>query len=153
MKLFPRLFLLVSLIGFTTGCSFHSYESTLTEIKIPHYRKPDSLKVMNEESSMASMLWQDYYRDKNLSALIDSALNRNLSLYSSILQMEKADSYIRKAFDYSRELYQKNTATYLDVLAAQSQLLQTRLDMADSFVNYYSHRIELYKALGGGSLL
>lgn len=43
------------------------------------------------------MLWQDYYHDKNLSALIDSALNRNLTLYSSILQIEKANSYIRKA--------------------------------------------------------
>ena len=73
--------------------------------------------------------------------------------YTKTTNITKRYEALRKAFDYSRELYQKNTATYLDVLAAQSQLLQTHLDMADSFVNYYSRRIELYKALGGGSLL
>lgn len=72
--------------------------------------------------------------------------------YTKMTNMAKRYEALRKAFDYSRELYQKKTATYLDVLAAQSQLLQTRLDMADSFVNYYTRRIELYKALGGGSV-
>lgn len=97
MKIFFRLFLLISLVVITTGCSFHSYQSALTEVKLPQFRKPDSVNIVDEERSIASMIWQDYYRDKNLSVLIDSALTRNLSLYSSMLQMEKANSYIRKA--------------------------------------------------------
>ena len=43
--------------------------------------------------------------------------------YTKITNIAKRYEALRKAFDYSRELYQKNTATYLDVLAAQSQLL------------------------------
>ena len=97
MKNIIPVFLLVLTATLVCGCSFHSYQSAITEIEIPHYRKPDSLNVVDEERSIASMIWQDYYRDKNLSALIDSAIHRNLSLYSSFLQVEKANSYIRKA--------------------------------------------------------
>ena len=97
MKKIIPIFLLIWMAISVCGCSFHSYQTAITEIEIPHYRKPDSLNVVDEKRSVASMLWQDYYRDKNLSALIDSAIHRNLSLYSSFLQMEKANSYIRKA--------------------------------------------------------
>lgn len=97
MKKFFRLFLLISFAGMMTGCSFHSYDSALTKIEFPQYRKPDSLTVINEGYSVASMLWQDYYKDENLKALIDSALARNLSLQSSLMQMERAESYLRKA--------------------------------------------------------
>ena len=72
--------------------------------------------------------------------------------YRKVNHIAKRYEALRKAFDYSMKLYQRNTATYLDVLAAQSQLLQTRLDMSDAFVSYYTRRIELYKALGGGAL-
>lgn len=95
-SIFP-LFLLILTATLIGGCSFHSYQSAITEIEIPHYRKPDSLNMVDEERSIASMIWQDYYRDNNLRALIDSAIQRNLTLYSSFLQMEKANSYIRKA--------------------------------------------------------
>ncbi len=40
----------------------------------------------------------------------------------------------------------------IDVLAAQGQLLQTRLDLSDALISYYTQRITLYKALGGGAL-
>ena len=97
MKKISRLFLLIFLPAILSGCSFHSYQSAITEINFSNYREPDSFHIVNKERSVASMFWQDYYRDNNLSALIDSALTRNLSLYSSMLQMEKANSYIRKA--------------------------------------------------------
>ena len=89
MKKIIPIFLLVWMAISVCGCSFHSYQTAITEIEIPHYRKPDSLNMVDEKRSVASMLWQDYYRDKNLSALIDSAIHRNLSLYSSFLQMER----------------------------------------------------------------
>ena len=59
MKIIFRLFLLISLAEIMVGCSFHSYQSALTEVKIPNYRKPDSLKVVDEEQSAASLFWQD----------------------------------------------------------------------------------------------
>ena len=97
MKSILPVFLLILTATLVGGCSFHSYHSAITEIEIPHYRKPDSLSMVDEGRSIASMIWQDYYRDNNLRALIDSAIQRNLTLYSSFLQMEKANSYIRKA--------------------------------------------------------
>lgn len=97
MKKFASVFFLILSMTFVCSCSFHSYQAALTEIETPHFRKPDSLNIVDEERSAASTPWQDYYKDKNLSALIDSALHRNLSLYSSFLQVEKANSYIRKA--------------------------------------------------------
>lgn len=97
MKTIFRLFLLILLSGLMAGCSFHSYQTALTEIKISHYRQPDSLNITVEENSLGAQIWQDYYRDPHLKALIESALQRNLTLYTSLLQMEKANSYIRKA--------------------------------------------------------
>ena len=54
---------------------------------------------------------------------------------------------------YSQQLYRERRASYLDVLAAQSQLLQIRLDLADAFIGYCTQRITLYKALGGGVMM
>ena len=96
MKKYIPAFLLILMTTITCGCSFHSYQTAITEIEIPHYRKPDSLTTINESQSVASLLWKDYYQDENLRALIDTALQRNLSLYSSLLQMEKANSYLQK---------------------------------------------------------
>lgn len=97
MKKYHYLFLLCWVGYLVSGCSFHSYEATLTKIEIPNYRKPDSLSIVDSEHSVASLFWKDYYKDHNLKALIDSALQRNLSLYSSLLQMEKASSYLQKS--------------------------------------------------------
>ena len=65
MKKYLSIFLL-SLIGtFVCGCSFHSYQAAITEIKIPHYRKPDSLAMVNEDQSVASLLFQEGHYKKN----------------------------------------------------------------------------------------
>lgn len=85
------------LCTFLCGCSFHSYQSTLTEIPMTSYRKPDSLKIVSEHSSIASIVWQDYYKDRNLNALIDSAIQRNQTLYASLLQLDKAAGYLQKS--------------------------------------------------------
>ena len=60
---------------------------------------------------------------------------------------------LKNAFSYSQQLYRKRKASYLDVLAAQSQLLQIRLDLADAFIGYCTQRITLSKAFGGGVML
>ena len=60
MKKIIPIFLLIWMAISVCGCSFHSYQTAITEIEIPHYRKPDSLNVVDEKRSVASMLWQDY---------------------------------------------------------------------------------------------
>ena len=50
MKNIIPVFLLVLTATLVCGCSFHSYQSAITEIEIPHYRKPDSLNVVDERT-------------------------------------------------------------------------------------------------------
>ena len=56
------------------SCSTGSYSAKLTEITIPNYRIPDSLSVSNDSLSVASILWQNYYKDENLRVLIDEGI-------------------------------------------------------------------------------
>lgn len=96
IKTLLRLFLLAMVGMVLSGCSFHSYQSTLTKIEISEYRKPDSLTIAKNKHSAGSIIWEEYYKDENLKALIDTALHRNLNLYSTLLQIEKANNYISK---------------------------------------------------------
>lgn len=84
---------LLCLVG-TTGCLRSSFREQSVAVEIPAYRKPDSLQIVSEDFNAASMLWRGYYTDPHLAALIDTALARNLTLYGSMLQLEKASAYI-----------------------------------------------------------
>lgn len=68
------------------------------------------------------------------------------------VSLSKRYDSLFKAYTYSRQLNRTGRTDYIDVLAAQGQLLQTRLDLSDALISYYTQRITLYKALGGGAL-
>ena len=91
------------LLGYLCGClvgmscSFHSYQPALTRIEVPAYRQPDSLSMVKEGFTVAGIVWHDYYTDPQLAPLIDSALVRNHTLQSSLLQIQKAVSYYDKS--------------------------------------------------------
>lgn len=94
-SLLPVVFLCV--FG-ASGCLRSSYRDQYTAVELSAYRKPDSLLFVSEEFSAASMFWKNYYTDRRLEALIDTALARNLTLYGSMLRLEKAAGY----FDRTR---------------------------------------------------
>lgn len=96
MKILVKVLFLYILIA-CVSCSFNSYNPEYTRITIPEYHKPDSLSLVNDDSTMAAILWKDYYTDKNLRNLIDTALVRNLTLYSAVLQIDKANSAISRS--------------------------------------------------------
>ena len=73
--------------------------------------------------------------------------------YMRFVNLAQRYTALKNALSYSQQLYRERRASYLDVLAAQSQLLQIRLDLADAFIGYCTQRITLYKALGGGVML
>ena len=73
--------------------------------------------------------------------------------YSRFVNLAQRYAALKNALSYSQQLYRERRASYLDVLAAQSQLLQIRLDLAEVFIGYCTQRITLYKALGGGVML
>lgn len=85
------------IIATISSCSINTYDPALTTIDVTCYRLPDSMHLVNDSTSMALMLWQDYYSDYYLHNLIDSAISRNLSLHNAILQVNKAESYISRS--------------------------------------------------------
>ena len=54
-----------------------------------------------------------------------------------------------RAYEVSRELMQNSSSTYLEVLTAQSALLQSRLLMTTDRMDLIQGEINLFKALGG----
>src|SRR5699024_4127162 len=50
----------------------------------------------------------------------------------------------------SRRLYRSGYATYLEVITAQSEALDSELALVRAKANLLSARIQLYRALGGG---
>ncbi len=55
-----------------------------------------------------------------------------------------------KAWENSKELMKHSSNTYLEVLTAQSTLLQSELTQVSDWFEGVQGRIDLYKALGGG---
>jgi len=57
---------------------------------------------------------------------------------------------LEKAIEYADLLFQSNRANYLEVLVAQQNLLQAKLDLNELSKLQRQSSINLYKALGGG---
>jgi NodT family efflux transporter outer membrane factor (OMF) lipoprotein len=57
----------------------------------------------------------------------------------------------QRAYEVSQVLMQNSSNTYLEVLTAQSALLQSRLSQATDMFDYIQGQINLFKALGGES--
>ena len=55
-----------------------------------------------------------------------------------------------KSVDYTKELFQMGSSSYLEVLQAQSQLLNARISQVTDDFNKMQAVVNLYSALGGG---
>lgn len=57
---------------------------------------------------------------------------------------------LEKAVEYNKDLLTLGTTTYLEVLTAQQQLLQSQIQVESNKLNINQAAINLYQALGGG---
>jgi outer membrane protein TolC len=57
---------------------------------------------------------------------------------------------LREAISNADMLFKNGMATYLEVIVAQSNLLQAELELAAIKKDRLSSNVELYRALGGG---
>ncbi len=64
-----------------------------------------------------------------------------------ILQVEA----LRKAYEYSGDLFMSGYANYTDLLIAQTSVYSAELGLIDTYLSTVTSRIELFRALGGGS--
>lgn len=65
-------------------------------------------------------------------------------------QMRQLEA-LEKAYGYSEELFINGYATYLDVLVAQTGVFSLQMNLIDTYLANLTARIDLYRALGGGS--
>lgn len=92
------------------------------------------------------------YQQSVLNGYIDvlNALTR-LQRLSEINELRKDQSMVlNETVSMSKELFQYGKANYLEVLIAQQNALQARLDYLEIVQQQQQAKIRLYKALGGG---
>lgn len=58
---------------------------------------------------------------------------------------------LRKAYEFSGDLFMSGYANYIDLLIAQTSVFSIELNIIDSYLSTAIARIELFRALGGGS--
>jgi multidrug efflux system outer membrane protein len=128
--------LLASVVGSLTQPLFYR-GSNIARLKIA--------KAQQEEAKLA-------FQQTVLNA--GSEVSNALSLYQTTaektsarqLQVESAE----KGAEYTKELFNLGTSTYLEVLSAEQSLLSARLSQVSDHFDSMQAVVSLYQALGGG---
>lgn len=80
---------------------------------------------------------------------VSDALIKSEKLKSQVSIAENRVNILRSAIDNANMLYRSGMATYLEVIVAQSNLLQSELELSDLRRQRLGVDVELYTALGG----
>ena len=106
------------------------------------------LKVAKYKQEQAFNTWQQAV----LSA--GAEVSNALVKYNSSEEMSKLDAkrvdVLTKNVDMTRELFKSSSATYLEVISAQSNLLNAQISKVTDDFNKMQAVVSLYSALGGG---
>ena len=106
------------------------------------------LKVAKAQQEQAYNTWQNAV----LSA--GSEVSNALVLYNSSDEKSRLDAKsveaLRKSVDMTRQLFNSSSATYLEVITAQTSLLNAELTKVEDDFSKMQAVVNLYYALGGG---
>ena len=106
------------------------------------------LKVAKYKQEQAFYTWQQAVLQAG--AEVSNALVQ----YNSSDEMSKLDAkrvdVLTKNVDMTRELFKSSSATYLEVISAQSNLLNAQISQVTDDFNKMQAVVSLYSALGGG---
>ena len=93
------------------------------------------------------------FRKQVLLAVVEvsDALAEIEKLRREVTFAEQKVKNLRKAAESSDKLFLNGLATYLEVITAQSNVLQSELELAFIKRNQFSAEVKLYRALGGAS--
>lgn len=83
-------------------------------------------------------------------AEVSDALAETEKLKEEIIFAQNRVTSLQKAVGNADKLFSSGMATYLELISAQSNVLQSELELATVKRNQLSAEIKLYKALGGG---
>ena len=104
---------------------------------------------------VAKLDYEIAYREWEHSILTAGAeVSNALVEYNSAKQKGDVDrqqvEVLTKSVDYTKELFQMGSSSYLEVLQAQSQLLNAKISQVTDDFNKMQAVVNLYSALGGG---
>jgi len=116
--------------------------------------------LVNKRAIRAEFNRADAYQLEALTTYHQTIVNAYTEAYNQIafsknleqqyaLKTEQVAA-IESAVDISGELFRSGRANYLDVLTAQQNALDTRLELVDLRLRQWSTAVNLYRALGGG---
>lgn len=83
---------------------------------------------------------------------VEQALSNVVREQERIAALDEAQARSQRAFDFANSRYRAGSVGLLDVLVAQTALLDARSTHASSLQRLSSLRIDLFKSLGGGWL-
>ncbi|WP_262919164.1 TolC family protein [Niabella hibiscisoli] len=81
---------------------------------------------------------------------VANELSHISNLQQTFEQKQKQVQVLNKSVDVSNALYKAARADYLEVLTTQRDVLEARLEMAETRKNQLSAVVNMYKDLGGG---
>lgn len=111
------------------------------------------LRAQKEVASLTAQQEELNFKKAVLTAgqEVSNALATQLKTKEEALAQVVQLQALRLSYEYSMELFVNGYATYLDVLLAQTGVFNTEMTLIQTYLDNLSARIELYRALGGGS--
>ncbi len=116
--------------------------------------------LVNKRAIRAEFNRADAYQLEVLTTYYQTIVNAYTEAYNQVAFLKNLEQQfalkteqvtaIENAVDISGELFRSGRANYLDVLTAQQNALDTRLELVELRLRQWSAAVNLYRALGGG---
>lgn len=134
---------------FTTPASL-AYSALGTLVAPLINRSALKAKFYNAKANQLSAMYS--YQQAILNAYLEVA--NQLSILENLKEInalkKQQSSLLTQSFQTSTDLFKSTKATYLEVLFAQQNALQTQLELIDANKRQQIATVNIYKALGGG---
>ena len=94
LNIFCRLAVVAALASMMSGCGIYG------KFKAPEYEETADAYgdiAIGDSTSMGDILWRDFFDDKNLQALIDTALANNSDMVTAKLRIDEANASLKAA--------------------------------------------------------
>ena len=94
LNIFCRLAVVAALASMMSGCGIYG------KFKAPEYEETADAYgdiAAGDSTSMGDILWRDFFDDKNLQALIDTALANNSDMVTAKLRIDEANASLKAA--------------------------------------------------------
>ena len=122
---------------------------SLTQPIFQHGQIVAGLKVAKAKQEQAFNTWQNTVL-KAGNEVSNALLSYNSSAEKSVLDQKQVDLYKQNVED-TRKLYTSKGSSYLEVIQAQTSLLNARITKVTDDFSKMQAVVNLYQALGGGS--